>query len=264
MKLVDHHESYNPPPEFLWSKEKKEEWDNMDAQDRPKNKIMPQKYDCLRHVPAFKEFINERFDRCLDLYLCPRVRKNRLQIDPESLIPPLPKPKDLQPFPTTLSLVYEGHTDKVRSLSVDPTGRWLVTGDTVAARDCDAEPFPSVLGSDDKTVRLWEVSTSRCLQTWVFPEAVTKVVFSPTALVVLVAVLCDKTVTVIGPGCASNEITEATVALVKVWKAFVFFFLTYILFFQECHPKLDRTYQRAGQVVARIGKGDRRGPPVHD
>lgn len=33
---------------------------------------MPQGFDCLRHVPLYGDFIKERFERCLDLYLCPR------------------------------------------------------------------------------------------------------------------------------------------------------------------------------------------------
>jgi len=44
------------------------------------------------------------------------------------LLPKLPNPKDLQPFPTILSIVYEGHTEKIRTLSIDPTGQWVITG----------------------------------------------------------------------------------------------------------------------------------------
>ena len=76
----------------------------------------------------FARFINERFERCLDLYLCPRMRKERVRVDAEDLLPKLPKPRDLQPFPTTLSIVYRGHSDIVRSISVDPTGQWFVSG----------------------------------------------------------------------------------------------------------------------------------------
>jgi ribosome biogenesis protein ERB1 len=61
----------------------------------------------------YADFIKERFERCLDLYLCPRVRKKRMHIDPESLVPKLPKPQDLQPFPTQLGLRFLGHRGKV-------------------------------------------------------------------------------------------------------------------------------------------------------
>ena len=34
-----------------------------------------------------------RFQRCLDLYLCPRVKKHRLHVRPQDILPPLPSPK---------------------------------------------------------------------------------------------------------------------------------------------------------------------------
>ena len=64
----------------------------------------------LIQVPAYADFIKERFERCLDLYLCPRTRRKRLFVpDAKALVPKLPKPRDLQPFPTTLALRYLGH-----------------------------------------------------------------------------------------------------------------------------------------------------------
>jgi ribosome biogenesis protein ERB1 len=39
------------------------------------------------------------------MYLCPRQRKMKVQVNPEDLLPKLPKPMDLQPFPSELSLV---------------------------------------------------------------------------------------------------------------------------------------------------------------
>lgn len=42
-----------------------------------------------------------------------QVRKKRLHVNPESLVPKLPKPQDLQPFPTTLAVRYTGHRGKV-------------------------------------------------------------------------------------------------------------------------------------------------------
>ena len=135
-------ESYNPPAEYLMSPEEKEAWNNADPEDREKN-FAPQKYSALRKVPGYTEAVRERFERSLDLYLAPRVRKNKLNIDPESLIPKLPSPKDLRPFPIRCSTVYSGHEGRIRSLSIDPSGLWLATG------------------SDDGTVRIWEILTGR-------------------------------------------------------------------------------------------------------
>jgi ribosome biogenesis protein ERB1 len=102
--LPDHNESYNPPPEYLFDDEEKQKWENQEPEDRRVN-FIPKQYKSLRLVPAYDSFIKERFDRCLDMYLCPRQRKMRVQVDPLDLLPKLPKPKDLQPFPHTLSIV---------------------------------------------------------------------------------------------------------------------------------------------------------------
>ena len=135
-------ESYNPPEEYLMTAEEKEEWENMEPGERTRN-FVPQKYGSLRKVPGYKESVRERFERCLDLYLAPRVRQNKMNVDPESLIPELPSPKDLRPFPIRTSTVYEGHTGKIRTMTIDPRGLWLATG------------------ADDGTVRVWEVLTGR-------------------------------------------------------------------------------------------------------
>ena len=90
-----------------------------------------------------------------------RVRKKRLHVDPESLVPQLPKPRDLQPFPTTLALRFEGHTGKVRTLSPHVSGQWLLSG------------------SDDGTVKVWEVRTGRCMKTWSLGGPVSSVAWCP-------------------------------------------------------------------------------------
>ncbi|KAG2732403.1 hypothetical protein G9P44_004820 [Scheffersomyces stipitis] len=135
-------ESYNPPEEYLLTEEEKKQWESLDPADRERN-FLPQKFGALRKVPGYQESVRERFERCLDLYLAPRVRHNKLNIDPESLIPELPSPKDLRPFPIRCSTVYQGHTDKIRTISIDPQGLWLATG------------------SDDGSVRIWEILTGR-------------------------------------------------------------------------------------------------------
>ncbi|XP_027766039.1 ribosome biogenesis protein bop1-like, partial [Empidonax traillii] len=128
LRLPGHEESYNPPPEYLLSEEERLAWEQQEPGERRLN-FVPRQHRCLRAVPAYPRFIHERFERCLDLYLCPRQRKMRVNVDPEDLIPKLPKPRDLQPFPTTQALIYRGHTSLVRCLSISPSGQWLVSGE---------------------------------------------------------------------------------------------------------------------------------------
>ncbi|GMF07296.1 unnamed protein product [Ambrosiozyma monospora] len=146
-----HEESYNPPAEYLLTEEEEKQWEEMEPSERERN-FLPQKYSALRKVPGYQESVRERFERCLDLYLAPRVRKNKLNIDPESLIPELPSPKDLRPFPIRTSTTFEGHKGRIRALSIDPSGNWLATG------------------GDDGTVRIWEVLTGREVHKYIIVE----------------------------------------------------------------------------------------------
>ena len=82
-KLPSHEESYNPPAEYLLLTEEERAAAAMAAEadegTEPKP-FQPRAFDALRLVPAYAEFIKERFERCLDLYLCPRTRRRRMQV----------------------------------------------------------------------------------------------------------------------------------------------------------------------------------------
>ena len=147
LALPGHAHSYNPPAEYLMSAEEEQQWREQDPTDRPLD-FIPRRYSAMRLIPAYSEYVKERFERCLDLYLCPRVRRRKLDIDPQSLIPALPKPAELRPFPTACAVRYVGHTGRVRSIAVDSSGEWLASG------------------AEDGSVRLWEVSSGRCFKKW--------------------------------------------------------------------------------------------------
>ncbi|XP_044027926.1 ribosome biogenesis protein bop1 [Siniperca chuatsi] len=194
--LPGHHESYNPPPEYLFTDEERALWEQQDPSDR-KFPFVPTAFSSLRQVPAFPRFIHERFERCLDLYLCPRQRKMRVNVNPEDLIPKLPKPKDLQPFPTTQSLVYRGHSGLVRSISVSPSGQWLASG------------------SDDGSVRFWEVRSSRCMKTVQVGGAVKSVAWNPNPSVCLLAVALDSVVLILSPCLADRQVVSSSERLLS-------------------------------------------------
>ncbi|XP_074172636.1 ribosome biogenesis protein BOP1 isoform X2 [Rhinolophus sinicus] len=191
LALPGHAESYNPPPEYLLSEEERLAWEQQEPGERKLN-FLPHRFPSLRAVPAYHRFIQERFERCLDLYLCPRQRKMRVNVDPEDLIPKLPRPRDLQPFPTCQALVYRGHGDLVRCLSVSPGGQWLVSG------------------SDDGSVRLWEVATARCMKTVPVGGVVKSVAWSPHPTICLVAVAVEDAVLLLNPALGDRLAVGST------------------------------------------------------
>jgi ribosome biogenesis protein ERB1 len=217
LKLPGHAESYNPPEEYLLSPEEQLAWKKMDPAQRP-HSFIPQKHNSMRELGRYKDFVKERFERCLDLYLCPRVHKRKLNIDPESLVPKLPKPRELRPFPTSMCMEFKGHEEgcAVTMLATDQTGQHLAS--------C----------SSDGTVRLWEVETGRCLSCWRLTgkgkgkgetvegeeaeeegeggelESVKSLQWNPNPDVQLLAVTVGRRVVLISTGTGSREQTETT------------------------------------------------------
>jgi ribosome biogenesis protein ERB1 len=184
-----HRESYNPPPEFCATEEEIAKWKQKDPHKRP---FLAQQFPNLRSVPGYAPLVKERFNRCVDLYMCPRVRRMRADVDPEDLIPKLPRPKDLQPFPTTMAIIYKGHEDVVRSISVEPKGEYFVSG------------------SDDKTVKVWEILTGRCFKTFQFDAPVTCVAYCPMAEKSVVAVASGRNVYLLNIHVGQRDIANLT------------------------------------------------------
>ena len=198
MRLPGHEESYNPPPEYLFTEKEKEMWEkNADEPFKRKLPFVPQKYSNLRNVPAYKNFIAERFERCLDLYLAPRARKMRLTIQPEDLVPQLPKPQDLQPFPQVCALTFKGHKNMVRTISVEPRGQFAASG------------------SDDGTVRIWEIQTGYCIKKFTFGKVVHSVAWCPNNALSLVAVAVENRVVLLNAGVGDKVVVEQTDELLR-------------------------------------------------
>ncbi|KAK6238364.1 hypothetical protein QUC31_003833 [Theobroma cacao] len=184
-KLPGHEESYNPSLEYLPTQEEINTYQLMYEEDRPK--FIPKRFTSFRSIPAYENAIKDSFERCLDLYLCPRVRKKRINIDPESLKPKLPSRKDLRPYPVTCYLEYRGHEGAVLSISVEPSGQWIASG------------------SKDGTVRIWEVETGRCLRVWELGEAVQHVAWNPLLELPILAVSVGSDVLILNTGFGNEE-----------------------------------------------------------
>ncbi|PWN50474.1 BOP1NT-domain-containing protein [Violaceomyces palustris] len=202
LPLPGHAESYNPPAEYLFNEEETKEWKEAEPEDRKTN-FLPAKYSALRLVPGYQNFVQERFERCLDLYLAPRMRRKRLDLtDPESLIPKLPSPRELRPFPTTTGLIYRHPSEvRVRCLSIDPKGNWLVTG------------------AEDGKVRMWDLAIGRCTATWDINEGIAKsergpvygIEWCPNKNYSLFAATTSGRVTLVAPPqCSTTSVTATS------------------------------------------------------
>lgn len=66
--------------------------------------------------------------------------------DPNMLIPELPSPNDLKPFPTVVSMDFNFHKSCVRSISISPCGRYLASGD------------------ENGNIVVWDIRTSNILK----------------------------------------------------------------------------------------------------
>ena len=126
-------------------------------------------------------------------------------MDPSALLQKLPSPKDLEPFPKRLAITYYGHTGRVRCISPDPTGQFIASA------------------SDDKTVKIWDVSTGRCLQTWKFENLVTAVSWNPNKNVGLVLIACGSFVYLAKPDAVDEDVAKSTDNLCTVgWNGMLF------------------------------------------
>ncbi|KAJ6760634.1 RIBOSOME BIOGENESIS PROTEIN BOP1 BLOCK OF PROLIFERATION 1 PROTEIN [Salix purpurea] len=74
--LPGHEESYNPSLEYIPTQEEINSYQLMDEEDRPK--FIPKRFMSLRSIPAYENVVKDSFERCLDLYLCPRVHKKHV------------------------------------------------------------------------------------------------------------------------------------------------------------------------------------------
>ncbi|KAL2473761.1 Transducin/WD40 repeat-like superfamily protein [Forsythia ovata] len=110
-----------------------------------------------------------------------------INIDPETLKPKLPSRKELRPYPKTCYLEYKGHKGPVTSVTTESTGQWIASG------------------SNDGSVRVWEVETGRCLRVWDIGEPVQQVVWNPLPELPLLAIAAGQDVFILNTGLGSEE-----------------------------------------------------------
>jgi len=173
----------------------------MDEAERPYN-FLPEKFEALRKVPLYENLIREHFERCLDLYMCPRMTRKKMNVtDPNTLIPELPSPNDLKPFPTCESIEYKFHTTCVRSISVSPCGRYLASGD------------------EDHNLVVWQIDTRRILRKYKLPNPIIdSVEWCPSTTNCILAVANEELVYIIQPSLYSKPLSESTKVNFSEWE----------------------------------------------
>jgi ribosome biogenesis protein ERB1 len=136
--LPGNQQSYNPPAEYMHLLGKAIESTKM-----------------LRQVHAYSAFVQEQFERCLDLYLCPRSNKNKVNMAPDDLLPQLPEPQQLRPFPEVKTQTY-AFSDTINSLSLHWSGEWVACSE----KSGEISVWEVQSGKRLKRLRLREVSSS--------------------------------------------------------------------------------------------------------
>ncbi|ROT74343.1 putative ribosome biogenesis protein BOP1 [Penaeus vannamei] len=162
MPLPGHEDSYRAPLEYI-------------------KEYNARRFTSVRKIPQFYNFVKDRYERCLDLYLAPRKLIKKPLYKADDLLPRMPKPKDLRPFPTREALRFVGHQSVVRTISIHPLGKFLASG------------------SDDHTVKIWEISTGRCLRTFNFQGIIKWVAWNPSPKLFLLAVVVGNKVFCLNP-----------------------------------------------------------------
>ncbi|RLN32966.1 hypothetical protein C2845_PM03G26320 [Panicum miliaceum] len=216
--LPGHEESYNPSVEYIPTQEEIDSYQLIYEEDRPK--FIPKRFESLRSVPAYEKALREGFDRCLDLYLCPKTRKKRINIDPESLKPKLPSKKDLRLYPKTCYLEFKGHTGPVKSISVEMTGQWLHLGNLEFI--FYMKEWKSSLdshgnrGFSDGTIRVWEVETGRCIKVWNVGGDVRHIAWNPAPDRPILAAIVEHDLLLLNAGVGSEEVQMRAKELLQI------------------------------------------------
>lgn len=142
--IPGHCESYNPPEEYLLNENEIERW-KQGQQNMLGYSCIPKKFDNLRSVPNAEDYMQFISNRCLDLYSCPRVKVKKLQFESKDLVPKLKMPQNIDEYPIEEKVQYVGHKSIVKSIAIHPNGLWLASA------------------SLDKTVKVWNIVTGKCL-----------------------------------------------------------------------------------------------------
>ena len=88
-----------------------------------------QNHSILRKVPRYEKLIEDELERCCDLFLSARTVKKKLDLKESDILPDLPKPEELRPFPTKETILYLGHESSIKAMTVHDEYDVLISAD---------------------------------------------------------------------------------------------------------------------------------------
>ena len=112
-------------PGFGYQMPKRELPDNEESYNNINNK----EGGILRKIPRYEKLIEEELERCCDLFLSSRTIKKKLDLKENDILPDLPKPEELKPFPSKEIMLYKGHESSIKDICIDPSGNVLISAD---------------------------------------------------------------------------------------------------------------------------------------
>lgn len=83
----------------------------------------------LRRVSRYEKLVEEQYERLLDIFQSARVIKKKQDISEKDILPEVPDPKDLKPFPTKDNIIHKSHGTSINTLCVESSGDYVFSGD---------------------------------------------------------------------------------------------------------------------------------------
>jgi WD40 repeat protein len=118
------------------------------------------------------------------------------------LLPKLPDPTELKPFPNAIATTFLGHTGRVRSISTDPTGQYLASG------------------GDDGVLRVWDISLGKLMRSWKLAKsddgAIHSVAWGPNPAIQCIAACVGNRLVFVNPGTVTRFSCQTTFAILRV------------------------------------------------
>lgn len=115
----------------------------------------------LRKIPRYDNLLEEELERCCDLFLSARTIKKKIDIDEKDILPDLPKPEELRPFPTKETILYKGHESSIRAVICDPNNTNIL-----------------ISGDNGNFVHFWDIDTAKIITRMDIKEKIRNISFN--------------------------------------------------------------------------------------